>query len=161
MRTHRSKALVSRSLSLLLLGVVMVLLQPASAHASVVAGHTKIIAIRSNLCLDSNSSGKAYTLKCNGGGNQNWHSSSSQPYALIDDATGLCLAIQETSGIYTFKCNKKSEQQWTFTGTDIGTFKSRYTGECLASNSSGKVYGAVCSGAGGETGWRGPGVGGA
>ena len=100
--------------------------------------------IATGLCLDSNTSGSAYTLSCNGGSFQQWvWSGSASAVEHRNVATGLCLDINTSGRVYTLSCNGGSFQKWRRAGQQ---WINVATGLCLDSNTSGRVYTLSCNG---------------
>ena len=99
-------------------------------------------------CLDSNSSGAAYTLNCNNGAFQLW---TDTPLAFGDQIrdwqTGRCLDSNTSGNVYTLPCNNGAFQQWTVRNTGVFGWEIRdvATGYCLDSNTSGDVYTLPCN----------------
>jgi hypothetical protein len=100
-------------------------------------------------CLDSNNSGSAYTLGCNGGNFQLW---TNTPLNFGDQirnkATGRCLDSNTAGNAYTRICNGGAFQQWTVrnTGSFGWEIKNVATGFCLDSNAAGNLYTRGCNG---------------
>jgi hypothetical protein len=80
---------------------------------------------QSGNCLDSNWSGSAYSIPCNGGNFQNWsidHVDALNDYyfgfKIIDDETGMCLDTN-SSALYTHSCVTGDPNQiWWMYGLD-------------------------------------------
>lgn len=104
-------------------------------------------------CLDSNTSGNAYTLGCNGGNFQYWITQSLDfGTELRDRATSRCLDSDTSGKLYTMPCNGGSFQQWILTSHTIsggGTaweLKNAATRRCLDSDTAGHAYTSGCNG---------------
>jgi Ricin-type beta-trefoil lectin domain len=91
---------------------------------------------RQGACLDSNSSGEAYTLGCNTGQYQDWdiQNISGNLYYLKNRATGLCLDANSSNKAYTLSCNGGTNQRWTRVSSGYGQWKNYQTGKCLESS---------------------------
>lgn len=100
------------------------------------------------LCLDSNRTGSAYTLGCNGGSYQLWRNIPSiYGDTIVDAQTGRCLDSNLSGSVYTLACNGGSFQQWTVTYKGIYGWEIRNvaTGLCLDSNTRGSLYTLGCN----------------
>jgi hypothetical protein len=91
-------------------------------------------------CLDSNTTGSAYSQPCNGGNYQNWQTSGTN---LIDAQTGRCLDSNTTGSAYTQPCNGGNYQNWYSLGSVL---IDAQTGRCLDSNTTGSLYTQPCNG---------------
>ncbi|WP_405988628.1 RICIN domain-containing protein [Streptomyces sp. NBC_00986] len=108
---------------------------------------------RTNVCLDSNSAGSAYTQGCNTGYNQDWDLQfiSGTSYYLKNRATGRCLDANSANSVYTLSCNGGTNQRWRRvypSSSSYGQWINVQTGKCLtATNLSGThvVYTSVCT----------------
>jgi hypothetical protein len=95
---------------------------------------------RQGACLDSNSSGEAYTIGCNAGQNQDWdlQNISGSLYYLKNRATGRCLDANSSNRAYTLSCNGGTNQRWqrVYPGSSnvYGLWKNSQTGKCLTSS---------------------------
>jgi serine/threonine-protein kinase len=162
-------------LSAALLGLVLVGLQPAvAASANPVARTPEAVAgfavqsgqvrmarpcnpcdgtiiftdVATGRCLDSNSSGSAYTLACNGGNYQRWRPQVVGGTLFVDVATGRCLKAPAQGGASTAGCNSSDNDQiWAgaFTSNPDNIVRI-FGGQCLDSNSQGNVYTLPCNG---------------
>ena len=100
--------------------------------------------VSTGFCLDSNTSGSAYTLGCNGGSFQKWTwtgGSSSVEHKNL--ATGKCLDSNTSGSVYTLACNGGNFQRWRRSGQK---WINVATGRCLDSNTAGRVYTLACNG---------------
>jgi hypothetical protein len=91
---------------------------------------------RQGACLDSNSSGEAYTLGCNSGYYQDWdiQNISGNVYYLRNRATDLCLDANSSNKAYTLSCNGGTNQRWVRVSSGYGLWKNYQTGKCLTSS---------------------------
>jgi serine/threonine-protein kinase len=95
-------------------------------------------------CLDSNTSGRAYTLGCNRGSFQLWTwNGSSSSVEHRNFATGKCLDSNTSGSVYTLGCNGGNFQRWRRSNQQ---WINVATGRCLDSNTSGRVYTLRCNG---------------
>jgi hypothetical protein len=96
------------------------------------------------LVLDSNRSGRVYTLSRNGGTYQSWTvtSSNAGTVTLTNVETNLCLDSNENGRVYTLPCNDGSFQKWLIEDAGQGGVKLRNleTDLVLDSDANGSVY---------------------
>jgi hypothetical protein len=125
-----------------LLGLGVTFASAASASSATV----RLIDDQTGRCLDSNSSGSAYTLPCNGGNFQNWYEvpvNVGGDDEFIDAATGRCLDSNSSGSVYTLPCNGGNYQHWAESyniATGIEYIIDDATGRALDSNYSGNLY---------------------
>ncbi|MET9259978.1 ricin-type beta-trefoil lectin domain protein [Amycolatopsis sp. NPDC004079] len=84
-----------------------------------------------SVCLDSNTKGDVYTLKCNEGRNQAWTNFAPGKFRNLE--TNACLAASRTA-VFTTSCSSNTTD-WTTSSTTNKYFKNVQTGLCL--NNSG------------------------
>ncbi|CAF3918175.1 unnamed protein product [Rotaria sp. Silwood1] len=94
---------------------------------------------QTDLILDSNDAGKAYTHIRNGGAYQVWHiiNTNDNCINLKSDVTGLFLDSNGNGDVYTLPGNGGAYQRWTFDGLRIINVA---TGRALDSNYAGNLY---------------------
>jgi hypothetical protein len=119
--------------------------------ADILDGGTAVLQnLSTQFCLDSNATGNAYTLGCNGGRYQKWTVSDQgrNTAVLRDVATGKCLDSNATGNAYTLRCNRGEYQKWTVIRSDYNTvaLKDMATGRCLDSDANGNLYTLPCNG---------------
>jgi Ricin-type beta-trefoil lectin domain len=124
--------------------------EETSAETSALSGTVTLRDVATQFCLDSNTSGNAYTLGCNGGSFQKWTviNRSGSVVSLKNLATGLCLDSNTSGNAYTLGCNGGNFQNWTVInrGGSVITLKDVSTGFCLDSNTSRNLYTHSCNG---------------
>lgn len=108
------------------------------------------------VCADSNSSGAAYGIGCNGGDYQKWYIAGNGRWAdgrygrgpvvvLRNDATDRVLDSNSGGAVYTNPLNSGPNQLWIMTGNDsVSQFQNLATGYCLQTNGDGPLYATTC-----------------
>ena len=143
-----NRKLVTKIVSLLAAPGAFLWLTAGNASA-LSGGPWTWISTATQLCLDSNHDGEAYTLGCNGGNYQLW---TNTPFTygdqIVDHQTGRCLDSNTSGDVYAIPCNGGSFQQWTMShkGAYGWEIKNVATGLCLDSNTNGDVYTLGCNG---------------
>ncbi|WP_186768124.1 RICIN domain-containing protein [Streptomyces qinzhouensis] len=137
------KSLVSVLASVSLAGAGALALAPPAQAA--IPGIEELRNVATGFCLDSNSSGSAYTHVCNGNEYQKWliMPGTGATYTLQSRATGLCLDSNGGSRVYTHVCNGGDYQKWTISrATPTGSYvlTNIVSSLVLDSNGSKRVY---------------------
>lgn len=149
-RIVRSAAIIASAL------VAVTVAATAPASASPGSGRDTVMSEATHRCLDSNGSGNAYALGCNGGTYQIWYVSPGTDLGFQDLETSLSLTVSlwgnpqsvYTSNAYgvqtTFTEKQNSDGSWTFINPIYNW--------CLDSNTNGNgnnvgaVYVDPCNG---------------
>jgi serine/threonine-protein kinase len=130
-------------------------IEQAASTTAALSGTLILRDVSTGLCLDSNTSGHAYTLGCNGGSFQKWAviRRSATVVNLRNLATGFCLDSNTAGDAYTLGCNGGNFQNWTVIHRrgdrgfpNVVSLKNVSTGRCLDSNTSGRLYTLGCNG---------------
>jgi len=130
----------------LVAGIAATFAAPGVASAETVIAPKNVATL---LCLDSNTSGSVYTLKCNTGFYQEWiEALGTYGKVYRNLATGMCLDSNAERSVYTHVCNGGSYQQWNLAnnGGSSYTLRNVATGYCLDSDTTGHVYTLDCNG---------------
>jgi hypothetical protein len=160
MQSIRSLRLTAATLVAVTGATALVLAATPAAQAS---GTTTLQDMQTGRCVDSNTTGTAYTLPCSGSGYQEWAPTegteeSVRYVVLVDQASGRCLDSNANGAVYTLPCNGGAFQKWIPTpgaGSSAAPgerFIDDATGRCLDSSmpsdpsNTGDIYTLPCNG---------------
>ena len=137
---QRRAAQIALAVSTALLGVAGTTLS-ASASSTFTLHN-----VATGRCIDSNTSGSAYMLTCNGGNYQNWYylgTSWNGAYLLVDAQTGRCIRPTGSVSIGTASCNSNDAYEaWIPVSANGHTrFDNVVNGDALDANNTYVYYG--------------------